>query len=62
MILNQDLKASNGVLLVSKGQEVTFPVLKRLWNFAKEGGVQEPFRVLAPVGRVTDRTPKKEDR
>ena len=52
MILNQDLKAANEVLLVSKGQEVTFPVLKRLWNFAEEGGVQEPFRVLAPVGRV----------
>ena len=33
-------------MLVTKGQEVTFPVLKRLQGFAQGVGVDEPVRVL----------------
>ena len=46
MILNQDLKAGNGLLLASKGQEITLSLRERLLNFSKTIGVQEPFEVL----------------
>jgi len=46
MVLNQDVRARNGLLLVTKGQEVTFPVLRRLQEFGQSVGVEEPVRVL----------------
>ncbi|MCK5557321.1 MAG: response regulator, partial [Candidatus Hydrogenedentes bacterium] len=45
MIIDEDVKAKNGVLLVGKGHEVTYPVLARLRNFSRGVGVVEPFRV-----------------
>ena len=45
MVADEDIRARNGLLLVSKGQEVTHPVLARLRNFARGVGVVEPFRV-----------------
>jgi len=48
MVINQDVWAKNGVLLLAKGQPVTFTVLARLRSFARTLGVMEPFSVLAP--------------
>jgi response regulator RpfG family c-di-GMP phosphodiesterase len=47
MLVEQDIHASNGQLLVPRGQQVSFPVLIRLRNFADGVGVVEPFRVRA---------------
>jgi hypothetical protein len=49
MLVEQDIHAVNGQLLVPRGQEVTFPVLARLRNFAAGSGVVEPFRVRASL-------------
>ncbi|MEW5961504.1 MAG: HD domain-containing phosphohydrolase [Chloroflexota bacterium] len=46
MIADDDIKARNGLLLVPKGQEITYPVLERLRNFAQRIGVVEPIRVV----------------
>jgi response regulator RpfG family c-di-GMP phosphodiesterase len=48
MILDEDVRGKNGLLLVAKGQEVTYPVLEFLRSFSKGIGVVEPFRVLVP--------------
>ncbi len=45
MIVDQDVLAENGLLLAVKGQEVSFPVIERLRNFASTVGVHEPFQV-----------------
>jgi response regulator RpfG family c-di-GMP phosphodiesterase len=45
MVADEDIRANNGLLLVSKGQEITEPVLIRLRNFSRGVGVVEPFRV-----------------
>ncbi len=49
MILDQEVVAANGVLLVGRGQEVTFALIQRLRNFARGVGVPEPIRVLCPA-------------
>lgn len=46
MILNEDVRAGSGMLIASKGQEITSTVLGRLRNFAKNIGVEEPIRVI----------------
>jgi CheY-like chemotaxis protein len=52
MIAHADIIAENGQLLVSKGQEVTYPILARLRNYARVVGVVEPIRVrLASEGQ-----------
>jgi response regulator RpfG family c-di-GMP phosphodiesterase len=49
MILDQDLCASKGQLLISKGRELNEVVLNRLKHFHQNSGVREPVRVLVPV-------------
>jgi response regulator RpfG family c-di-GMP phosphodiesterase len=49
MVLDQDVQTAAGMLLVPKGEEVTFAMLQRLRNFAKGQGVKEPLRVLVSV-------------
>ncbi len=46
MILRRDVIAKNGLLIASKGQEVTFSVKTRLLNFAKTIGIEEPIDVI----------------
>ncbi|RME98915.1 MAG: response regulator [Chloroflexi bacterium] len=46
MVADNDIRAQNGLLLVPKGQEITYPVLERLRNFARQIGIVEPMRVL----------------
>ncbi|MGB2821888.1 MAG: HD domain-containing phosphohydrolase [Phycisphaerae bacterium] len=48
MILDEDVHAENGNLLVTRGQELTFPVLERLRRWSRGMGVKEPIRVLVP--------------
>ncbi len=48
MVAYEDIRASNGLLLVAKDQEITYPVIVRLNNYASRMGVQEPFRVVVP--------------
>ncbi len=45
MVLNQDIVAKNGLLLASKGQEITYSLRERLFNFAKTIGIYEPIEV-----------------
>ncbi len=51
MILNQNLKAKNGLLLASKGQKITLSLRERLMNFSKTVGIEEPFEVIIIGGR-----------
>ena len=46
MILAEDVRADNGALLVSKGQEVTTSIRQRLMNFARNGRLKAPTRML----------------
>jgi response regulator RpfG family c-di-GMP phosphodiesterase len=49
MIIDDNVKGCNGVMLVSKGQTVTQPVLERLKQISEGSiGVEEPIRVLVP--------------
>ena len=48
MILAADVKTADGVLLVSKGQEVTSSLRQLLKNFSRRSGIVEPIRVLIP--------------
>ncbi len=48
MLAEKDIRANNGLLLVPKGQEITYPVLERLRNFARQTGVAEPVWVRVP--------------
>jgi response regulator RpfG family c-di-GMP phosphodiesterase len=45
MITEQDIIASNGLLIAPKGQEVTWSLIKGLKNFSQQGGVKEPILV-----------------
>jgi response regulator RpfG family c-di-GMP phosphodiesterase len=49
VILAEDIKSSQHLLLASKGQQVTQSMIMRLQNFSKTGGVREPFMVLLPM-------------
>ncbi len=46
MTLNEDVSATNGVLLASKGQAVTFLLQGRLQLYARGVGVTEPIQVV----------------
>ena len=46
MVVDQDVRAKNGLLLLAKGQMVTPSVLGRLRSFAVRVGIIEPVRVL----------------
>jgi hypothetical protein len=47
MVVDQDVRAKNGLLRLAKAQEVTPSVLVRLRAFATKVGIAEPIRVLA---------------
>lgn len=47
MVVNEDVKACNGLLLVIKGQVVTRPVMERLRQYSEGSvGVEEPICVM----------------
>ena len=50
MIIREEVRTMNGVLLIAKGQEVGYVTIERLKNYARsDQGVQEPIHVHAPV-------------
>jgi response regulator RpfG family c-di-GMP phosphodiesterase len=51
MIFAEDVRTVNGVLLISKGHEVSKPLLERLMNIGMTSGIQEPIQVLIPPRR-----------
>lgn len=50
MIARQDITTTGGVLLVSKGHEVTEVMLHRLRNFHRKAGIVEPLEMFAVLG------------
>jgi hypothetical protein len=49
MILAENVKTIKGLLLVTKGQELTKPLLERLKRFVYMPGIQEPIQVVIPM-------------
>ncbi len=49
LILAEDVWSRSGILLLSKGQELTPHLLQRLRNFAQSKSIQETIRVRMPV-------------
>lgn len=52
MIIDSDIYSTNGVLLVKKGQSVTYQILSSLKNFSRNVGITEPFAVLTPTYKI----------
>ncbi len=49
MILDQDVRTCDGRLLVTRGQEVTLPILEHFRRWAAGVGIEQPVRVLVPI-------------
>lgn len=52
MIAEEDIFANNGVLIIPRGQVVTWPILQGLDNFSKQVGIKEPICVR--IGNIED--------
>ena len=50
MVIDEDIYATNGALIVSKGQEVTEAMIARLKMMADNEALKEPFRVIVHSG------------
>jgi len=48
MILADDVLDGNGLVLITKYQEVTDVLISRLKNYSRMGMVQEPIKVISP--------------
>lgn len=48
MVLSEDVRSISGVLILSKGQKITVPLLQRLRNLARNSVIHEPIRVWMP--------------
>ena len=46
MVIDQEVRTNTGLLLVGRGQEVTYPMLVRLKNFHHNGAIGDTARVL----------------
>jgi response regulator RpfG family c-di-GMP phosphodiesterase len=49
MILQQEIRTTNGLLIVAKGQEITRPLVARLLNFSEAGMIEAEILALIPV-------------
>ena len=56
MILRDNLYAKNGMLLVTKGNEVTPGLIERIGNFSRKMGVREPIPVTVPAAPPSAKT------
>lgn len=45
MVIEEDVFANNGVMVIPRGNIVTWPILQGLDNFSKQVGIQEPICV-----------------
>lgn len=52
MILQQDVRTHAGMLIVAKGQEVTFPLILKLKNFQKKGSIEDSLSVSVLKSRA----------
>jgi response regulator RpfG family c-di-GMP phosphodiesterase len=52
MILDENIRAKTGLLVIAKGHEVTYAMMERLRSYAKRVPLVEPFRVLLPRQHV----------
>ena len=52
MVLNQDIFSKTGMLIATKGQEITYTMLHRIRAFHQSIGVKEPFTIVvgSPIG------------
>jgi response regulator RpfG family c-di-GMP phosphodiesterase len=48
MVLVQDIRTMTGMLLISRGYEVTASMIERIDNVARNSGVKQPVRVMVP--------------
>lgn len=48
MILDEDVRTTNGAIVISKGEELHAVHLTRLGNFARGIGIVEPIRIRIP--------------
>ena len=48
MVMGEDLRSDNDLVLIAQGQEVNPAILVRLRQFARTSFIKEPFRVLIP--------------
>jgi len=49
MILQEEIRTNVGMLLVGRGQEVTYPLIVRLKNFSHRKAIPDKFLVLCPA-------------
>ncbi len=54
MVLNEEVKAASGLLLVAAGQEVTVSLLERIQNYNDTVGLQLPMWVIVPEGSAPE--------
>lgn len=57
MVIDGEIRAKNGILLYTKGQEVTDTLIQRLKNFAVSIGLVQPFAVLLPGAEPEEKLP-----
>ncbi|MBD3180560.1 MAG: response regulator [Candidatus Latescibacteria bacterium] len=57
MVFDQDVKNTGGLLLVARGQEVSFSILERLKKFSYRKELDEPVRVLVPHNESKEKEP-----
>ena len=50
MVLDEDVRAKNGNVIVSKGRELSAALIERLKNWQRGAGIIEPIRVRLPLG------------
>lgn len=52
MILQEDVRTTNGLLIVAKGQQITYPLLVRLRNFWERKSIGSTVMVRVPQAKV----------
>ena len=58
MVLQQDVRTSNGLLLVAKGQHITYPLLARLRNFLLRNAISATVMVQVPRSELPEMSPQ----
>ncbi len=52
MVMGEDLRSDNNLVLIAQGQEVNLAMLVRLKQFARTSSVKEPIRVFLPISET----------
>jgi ActR/RegA family two-component response regulator len=56
MVLEEEIRTNTGLLIVAKGQEISYTLLARLKNFSHNRAIPENVLVLVPVERIAAAT------